>query len=169
MSNYPVYPPTEMCAECGGYCCKHMGCHYSPADFSDLSFEALKSQIEKGRISIDWWVSGGTREYYLRARHVGEPVVKGSWGGRCVNLTDTGCSLSWEERPLGGKALKPQDRLGGGCTTSYSKEQCKDDWKPYTVVLEELVKYFGEEKASPFAEMMEALGAITGRCLDGLD
>ena len=169
MSNYSVYPPTEICAVCGGYCCKHMGCHYSPTDFSDLSFEALKSQIEKGGISIDWWVSGGTREYYLRARHVGEPVVKGSWGGRCVNLTDTGCSLSWEERPLGGKALKPQSKVGEGCHGYYSKEQCKDDWKPYAQVLHELVEHFGEEETGTFAELMEAMEAMTRRILDGLD
>lgn len=53
--NVRVYEPIDYCAKCGGNCCKHMGCHYSPRDFEDLSFDALKQEIEKGRISIDWW------------------------------------------------------------------------------------------------------------------
>lgn len=136
-----VYESTEVCAKCQGECCKLCGCHFSPDDFSEISFEALKNEIEKGKISIDWW-EGESPEYYLRSRHVGEPIVCGSWGGRCVNLTENGCSLSWEERPLGGKALKPADTLGGYCRTSYSKEDCKNDWKAHDSVLRELVDYF---------------------------
>ena len=62
----------ELCSACGGICCKNMGCHYSPDDFSDLSFEGLKKEIDKGYISIDWWdhleVEGKeyARGYFLR-------------------------------------------------------------------------------------------------------
>lgn len=135
-----VYPPTDSCVSCGGQCCKHMACHYSPLDFEDLSYEGLKREIEKGRISIDWW-EGRTKEYYLRARHRYEPIVCGSWGGVCVNLTLTGCSLLWEERPLGGKALKPEKDYR--CrVTSYSKEDCKNEWLVYSDVLNRLAEYF---------------------------
>lgn len=140
-----TFQPTEVCAQCKGACCKTMGCHYSPTDFDDLSFEGLKAEIEKGKISIDWW-SGDEQEYYLRARHVGAPVVDPSWGGRCINLTETGCSLPWEKRPLGGRALKPKENSDSGeCRTFYSKEQCKNDWKPYSDVLKQLVEHFGED------------------------
>ena len=142
MNNTPVYQATKMCAVCKGKCCRLVACHYSPRDFHDLSFEGLKTEIEKGRISIDWWENGYKDEYFLRARHVGEPIVCGSWGGTCVNLTDSGCSLSWDERPLGGKALKPKANLFGECVSSYSKEDCKNEWLAYADVLDRLAKYF---------------------------
>lgn len=138
MPDVPVYKPAEYCAICRGKCCRFYGCHYSPSDFADLTFDGLKKELEKGRISIDWW-EADTPEYFLRARHVGEPIVCGSWGGVCVNLTDSGCSLSWEERPLGGKALKPDRTF---CTSSYTKEECKEEWKSYADVLRQLVDYF---------------------------
>lgn len=141
MGDTPVYQPTKLCAVCKGKCCRFVACHYSPRDFTDLTFSGLKKEIKKGRISIDWWV-GDQDEYYLRARHVGEPIVCGSWGGTCVNLTETGCSLSWDERPLGGKALKPADTIDGTCTSSYTKEDCKEEWKAYADTLSQLVRYF---------------------------
>lgn len=136
-----VFPPSPICKECKGKCCRFYGCHYSPKDFEDISFESIKKEIEKGKISIDWW-EAEPREYFLRCRHVGEPVVCGSWGGVCVNLTDAGCSLPWEKRPLGGKALKPGVTLKDACITSYGKEDCKNDWKKYDSVLRELAEYF---------------------------
>ena len=142
-----TYAPTEMCSRCKGVCCNLMGCEYSPRDFSDLSFESLKGEIEKGRISIDWWENGDDKpDYYLRARHIYAPVVDPSWGGRCINLTATGCSLSWEERPLGGKALKPKESFYGSCVSSYGKEAAKDEWKAYSDVLKRLVDYFKEKE-----------------------
>ena len=141
MGTTEVYKATEQCALCKGACCKRMACHYSPDDFPEISYEYLKKEIEKGKISIDWW-EDIFPEYYLRARHVGEPVVCGSWGGKCVNLTEHGCSLPFEERPLGGKALRPREHSGGDCVSSYKKEQCKNDWKQYSSILEQLVMYF---------------------------
>lgn len=135
------FKATETCAMCRGRCCRHMGCHYSPRDFKDLSYEGLKREIEKGRISIDWWV-GEEPEYYLRARHIGEPIVCGSWGGTCVNLTENGCSLAWEDRPLGGRALKPGATLLDDCEIFYSKEECKNEWKPYSHILIVLAAYY---------------------------
>jgi len=44
----------DICRECGGKCCKNMGCQFSPDDFKKISFNALKKEIEKGHISIDW-------------------------------------------------------------------------------------------------------------------
>ena len=141
MKNYQTYQPSADCKKCGGECCKTMGCHYSPRDFKSLTFEALKFEISKGRISIDWWEDPSGPQYYLRARNIGEPIVCGSWGGVCVNLTPTGCALSWEERPLGGRALKPT-YYRRKCIGSYSKEDCKNEWQEYAGLLELLVEYF---------------------------
>lgn len=58
-----------------------------------------------------------------------------------MNLTDKGCSLSWDERPLGGKAPKPS--LYGGCReTDYTKKDCKNEWIEHLDVLEQLAHYF---------------------------
>ena len=143
MSDYPVYEATKECARCKGQCCKHMPGHYSPTDFADLSFEGLKAEIEKGGIAIDWW-EATPNEYYLRARQIGENVVHGSWGGICVNLAPWGCRLSWEERPLGCRSLKPSKGKRGDCIGSYTKEICKNEWKEHAEVLNELVEYFSD-------------------------
>ena len=143
MIDYPVYEATKECAKCKGQCCKHMPGHYAPSDFKDLSFEGLKAEIEKGGIAVDWW-EANPKKYYLRARQVGENIVHGSWGGVCVNLAPWGCRLSWDERPLGCRTLKPHEDKYGKCVGSYTKEICKDDWWEYDEVLRELVGYFGE-------------------------
>ena len=36
----------ELCKECKGQCCKNKGCHFSPDQFNDLSFEGLKKEID---------------------------------------------------------------------------------------------------------------------------
>jgi hypothetical protein len=135
--------------------------HYSPSDFADLSFDGLKAEIEKGNIAIDWW-EAEAREYYLRARQLGEDVVHGSWGGICVNLAPWGCRLSWDERPLGCKSVKPAKRE---CLGSYTKEICKNDWKEHSDVLNRLAEYF-EQKRTPEEDRMnsfvEALTALFG-------
>ena len=140
--NIPVFKNEQVCKKCKGLCCKQMGCHYSPKDFKDLSFEGLKKEIEKGKISIDWWETGDVfnPEYYLRARNKNGRIIDPSYGGECINLTEKGCSLSFEERPLGGKALKPD--IFGYCRSYYTKEDCKNEWKPYKEVLKKLVEYF---------------------------
>ena len=30
---------SKICSECGGECCKRCGCHFSPDDFKEISFE----------------------------------------------------------------------------------------------------------------------------------
>ena len=118
-----------------------MACHYAPDDFRELSFEGLKTEIEKGSISIDWW-EDEQPQYYLRARHVYAPVFNGSWGGRCIHLTESGCALPFDQRPTGGKSLKPRASKDGKCILEYTTEMCKTDWEQYGDMLGKLVEYF---------------------------
>ena len=142
-NNFSGFQPLKYCAtHCRGQCCKHMACHYSPTDFEEISFEALKAEIERGFISIDWW-ENDEPEYYLRVRHVNAPVVDPSWGGRCILLTSKGCPLPFEKRPLGARALKPSST--GRCEQHYPKEQCKNDWLVYDDILRRLVEYFTQK------------------------
>lgn len=141
----------ELCKSCKGSCCRAMGCHYSPEDFTDLSFEGLKKEIEKGYISIDYWEGNPFEDnrdirqaYYLRIKHINSNIVDASWGGVCCLLTDSGCSLTYDCRPKGGRLLIPSKDYN--CIPEYTKQQSAMDWYVYNDVLEKLVNYFSSKK-----------------------
>jgi len=138
-STFNGFLPTEACVGCGR-CCESMGCHFSPDDFKDKTFEALKAEIDKGYISIDWWIGEEGAEYFLRIRNKDAFVIDSAWIGVCMLLTETGCPFPFEKRPKGARYLKPLDN--GGCKCEYSKEECKNDWIPYSDVLNKLVKHY---------------------------
>ena len=139
----------DLCSKCKGKCCKHAPCHYSPEDFEEISFDSLKKQIEKGHISI---VSVSMREYdeddmllqayILRPRGKDRPIS--DYGSPldipCSLLTETGCSLSYEDRPMGGKMLIAREN--GACMAVYESDMCINDWKPYQDILEELFELY---------------------------
>ncbi len=151
----------EICSICEGTCCKRMGCHFSPNDFKDLSFEGLKNEIDKGYISIDWWEGNpfcDTRDishaYFLRIKNVGGNIIDPSWGGRCCLLTDTGCPLSYNERPKGGRELIPKKTIDGDCLITYSKIDCAIEWYKYNDILDKLVDHYNEiENPNSFDDM----------------
>ena len=55
---------------------------------------------------------------------------------------DTGCPFSDEDRPFGGKALKPEWILGKGCSVGYNSRMCAEDWLPYQKLLVKLYAEF---------------------------
>ena len=143
---------SEVCSKCGGYCCKRCGCHFSPDDFEDVSFEGLKKEIEKGYISIDY-VDGEEiyqriGVYILRIRNEGAPIVDlGGGRTKCILLTEKGCKLDYEHRPSGGKLLIPSSVLSNGkinllCKSRYDIRDCCYEWLPHKKVLKKLVEYF---------------------------
>ena len=135
----------ETCAKCNGKCCKQCGCHYSPTDFTNISFSSLKKEIEQGYISIDA-VGYGRREpkdktLILRVRNKNSKIVDLEFkSSPCILLTETGCKLRYEDRPLGGKALIPSKSFQ--CYSMYSIKECCIQWKPYQSILGRLAKYF---------------------------
>jgi Fe-S-cluster containining protein len=105
----------KICSECGGDCCKNLPGNYYPSDF-DLpeenptknDFKKLKKIISKETIAIDWWEGLKSPKYFLR------PSIKDvkrkfdpSWGGECIFLTDSGCKLPYNKRPLECRKLEP--------------------------------------------------------------
>ena len=139
------YIDYEMCKKWGGVCCKQNGCVYMPKDFESMEFSYLKNELEKGKISISGQViklfkNMWTYIPYLRARNKDANIVDLiTNGGPCINLTETGCSLSEEKRPTFGLLVKPT-KIGGPCEKVNSDSA--DDWLDYSEVLEELVKYY---------------------------
>ena len=148
---------SKICSECGGECCKRCGCHFSPDDFKEISFDFLKKEIEKGYISIDYvdgeviYQSFGV--YILRVRNQGAPVVDtGLERTPCILLTKKGCKLDYEHRPTGGKLLIPSSEVFGifgevkNCQSNYSIEDCCYEWKPHQRILRDLLEYFKDKE-----------------------
>lgn len=139
----------ELCSKCGGQCCKKCGCHFSPDDFSEISFEFLKKELEKGYISIDYVhrnmcisCNGG---YILRMRNINAPIVDtGLKRSPCILLTENGCKLDYFHRPSGAKLLIPSEDKNHvfTCESKYSIEQCCIEWIPYQNILFKLADFF---------------------------
>lgn len=141
---------SEICSECGGECCKRCGCHFSPDDFKEISFDFLKTEMEKGYISIDYvdgeMILESVGVYILRARNQGFPIVDTGYqrGTQCILLTEKGCKLDYEHRPAGGRLLIPaKDK---GCRSNYEVEDCCYEWKPYQKILHQLIEYFRDKE-----------------------
>lgn len=141
----------QLCARCKGQCCKRCGCHYSPEDFKEITFDALANEIDKGHISIDWWDGSPfenanesknniSQAYFLRIRNVGASIIDPSWGGVCSLLTDIGCPLSYEERPKGARELIPEEYKS--CHSNYTKQQACQEWYKYDDILQQLVEHY---------------------------
>lgn len=152
------YVNPKLCTECGGACCKRCGCEFSPDDFSEISFETLKNEIEKGYISIDFAygeeILRSSGVYFLRARNAGRPIVdtEDVRGSGCILLTDSGCKLDYEQRPSGGRLLIPAEEkknfLGENtriCKSDYKIEECCDEWIPFQEIIGELINYFKDK------------------------
>lgn len=147
----------KICEECKGECCKRCGCYISPDEFEEISFDALKKEIEKGYISIEGVdgeiIYSDFYYYILRVRNKDTPIVDESFIGRneCILLSETGCRLSDDKRPAGGRLMVPkkrEERRKWGCPSKYSLKECCYEWKPHKKVLYELRKYF-ENKDFP--------------------
>jgi hypothetical protein len=149
-----VYNKPAICKKCGGECCKNMGCHFSPDDFQDLSYESLKKEIQHGNISIDYWHGDInekknclSRTYYLRMKNKGAKIVDPSWGGQCnIWNPTTGCPLPFEKRPKGARLLIPfsPSEAKYRCEAEYTKEMCVTDWRKHHETLKKLAKYFNK-------------------------
>jgi len=150
----------QICAECGGECCKRCGCHFSPDDFEEISFDFLKKEIEKGYITITFFSAENLHRdigaYILRVRNQNTPIVySGTKESPCILLTENGCKLSYEDRPSGGKLLIPEKKLKfifnkeqRICPSRYSTRDCCYEWLPHKEILEQLSDYF-EDKDFP--------------------
>lgn len=153
----------ELCARCGGRCCKNAPCHYSPTDFEDLSYSGLKRIIdERGYISIvkigmidyDYYkeLSDQYSYYILRIKRHGDRnafrIEQKTIPRMCMLWTKDGCKLNFDERPLGAKMLIPIKHFK--CEQKYSFEKCMLDWKPYTKTLKALYRYYRRKRFFDF-------------------
>ncbi|MBE6148647.1 MAG: hypothetical protein E7167_04080 [Firmicutes bacterium] len=142
-----IYENKELCAKCGGQCCKKGGCQYAPEDFENLKFDYLLGKLEEGYISIvsvlDFQEFNGRIAaqpfLYVKARNVNRPIVDLlSMRTSCMSLTETGCKYDFEHRPSGGVNLIPGEN--GTCHWEKDPMEFIMMWQPQQKVLRKLVK-----------------------------
>lgn len=141
----------ELCADCGGKCCKVLAGGAFPEDFKLPLLDSLVGALCSGDWAVDWW-EGDPRKgknelaicYFIRPAHtnaVGE-VKDPSWGGVCVFLTDIGCKLPEQDRPKSCRHLKPIAEADGSCTSGKgtNKESTALAWLPYQAEIEQAIE-----------------------------
>ena len=159
----------DICAPCGGRCCKALPGAAMPEDFGadDAAIRAaMKERLVTGEWSIDWWEGDprpdtyeADRGYFLRpATRAGRgDVFDPSNGGTCVFFEDgKGCRI-FEARPSGCRGLEPVTG-NGDCNVRYaSKQDAAVAWLPYAAMIVEVGEELGEDPPDdppPFASWM---------------
>ena len=141
----------HICKECGGQCCKSMGCHISPFDLKEISKESIIAFIDESQcISIDWWEGNAktnekdnSKSFYLRIRNKNAKVIDPAFGRHvCSLLTDMGCPLHFVYRPKGGRGLVPNPNMTDECQVLYEKQQCAIEWMPYLDIMTEVYNHY---------------------------
>lgn len=139
----------EICKNCGGMCCKKSGCDFWPCDLQDKTLKGILKFLESGKVSIVAAmkfkrINGKLCNFpflYLRSRNIDRDVIDLlSMKTPCSNLTDTGCSYSYDERPSGGKNLTPSK--DGLCFPREDSLQKILEWEPYQKQLEKIIKRY---------------------------
>lgn len=143
-TNVPNNENSEKCSACGGKCCKNNPGAYLPEDFTadQLTKGGMLNLIKNGRISIDGYED---EEFclhpFLRPRGSLDVCYGGLCGGTCLNLTDIGCRLDFEDRPYECRRLDPKDCLNGGYLLHepYTKRDIADKWIEYYDIIFEII------------------------------
>lgn len=143
----------EICKECKGNCCKSTGCSLSPEDMireirnksegAELSTEAIENWLKDSNCALDSFGYPGGRLFYVRMRHKCFTFIGIDAMGECAALTDTGCLLTYEERPKGGRMLIASE--DHHCRQNYTREMMVSDWLPYQDRLKQIWEKWYEQ------------------------
>lgn len=172
----------DLCKQCGGLCCKALGCHFHPKDFKVITEESMIDFInESGCISLDWFEGdpyateedndkdtigfvelmmstiSNERIYFPRMKSINAPVLDVSLHGQCAILTDKGCPLLFSYRPYGGRCLVPGNTLEDGCDSDYNKRECAKSWFPYKDIMQKVADSFAAEVKNMHLDPIMAL------------
>ena len=139
----PDFLPTELCVKCKGECCQILPGAFFPNDLGTITVESVVAFVLSGRACFDSWEGDPRADkdelpevYFLRPRVVNasHKVVDRSWGGVCVHLSDTGCTLSRDDMPTACRTLEPGEV---DCIDhTDGKHGAAMAWLPYHDILE---------------------------------
>ncbi len=136
-----------ICKKCKGDCCKRAPGIASPTQFDIPNREKLHKALSSGKWSIDWWEGDPrknkdelTKAYFIRpaTKENGKGLFDPSWGGECVFLTKTGCTLAYKDRPIVCQKLKPQEDHDCKTPKKYTKNRMAISWLPYNKLIVEI-------------------------------
>lgn len=140
----------NICAKCGGFCCKKSGCDYFVTDFESLKIDYLMEVLNEGRTSVvaslDFQrLANGklvcSPILSLRARNRNREVIDLlSFKTTCASLEENGCHYDLENRPSGGATLIPGENMT--CYSEVDRVEELKKWMPYQKILERIVKRF---------------------------
>lgn len=97
------YRETEMCARCGGSCCRVQAGHCLPSEFE--SAEAVRAAVVSGKYTIVLLLDEHIMARVVRP-HYKDPERRTG----CIFHREDGCELPFSERPYGCRMLKPRER-----------------------------------------------------------
>lgn len=158
-----MFDKPEICAECGGACCKCLPGAAHPLDFglrpdNPPDFTALTAALNSGNWCIDWWEGDARpgkqlldKTYFVRPAitpYEGELRHLGDNGGICTFLQRNGCSLGSDVRPMTCRMLEPRpkrrasDKPGWRCELhgDTEKRDIAIAWIPYWEFLNKFTK-----------------------------
>jgi len=139
------YQNAEVCAACGGECCKKAPGAAWPEDFEEVNEALFLRLAESGDWAVDWWEGPlpGEEDQEWGPRYFWRPKAREDrglfaplWFGTCRLLRDDGCALTFDERPSGCRMLVPvPERLGCRYCSPGGYENPKEDaarkWLPH--------------------------------------
>jgi Fe-S-cluster containining protein len=164
-----LFEKPEVCRACGGSCCKNYAGACVPADFGEEKLPApdfhqrVREAVIGGQYVIDYWEGDPRNEgelpeygedfslergYFIRPAHKSAYLglsryIDASWGGECVFLASSGCTLAHEDRPLGCRALEPIENpreRGAGCRVhGGDKRSAALAWLPYAQLIKDII------------------------------
>lgn len=148
------YQKPELCKKCGGECCKLFPGAYFPGDygFEEITVEKLVAAFRTEKVAVDFaGYSPDDMYYYLRPkrksvadRDLVDYLLVGS--GACTYLTDSGCELPFEQRPLNCRMLEPRPRELGCTAHGFMKESAAREWLPYQKIIAKAIDtYYNED------------------------
>ncbi len=139
----------SMCQKCGGECCKHKPGLYHPDQILSGSDTTTHDRIKRfhevldsGKfIIVDVYDDNEKRHWAIQPRTSltqGKIAESADGWGVCVNLTNNGCSLNFQERPMECQTLVPDwpnschhPIIGDQSVYSYISRE----WSRYRVVM----------------------------------
>lgn len=120
----------DFCKGCGNCCTTSAGI-YSPSQVLPQLIALSEGYLDLGyKYQIDRW-DGEKPIYWLRPVHTNSKYreVDYSWGGTCINLTSSGCKLSFYQRPYQCQTLEAT--APKTCEQKALKSEMRDLWLPF--------------------------------------
>lgn len=132
---------SDVCGPCGGKCCKRSPGFSVPEDWGWPDAEAMKVRLTEalrsGKYTIEYWMfedmavrPAAQDDYDVVTNPISDDD---SWlarhnyegAGRCLLLTETGCSLAFDDRPFQCRITEPNAMNPGDCRPA---KEHRADW-----------------------------------------